>query len=535
MTATGADIIATALYRAGVREAFGIPGGEVLAMVDALERAGISFVIARHENAAGFMAEGAYRATGAPGVLVATVGPGVANGLNAVANAAQERVPLIVLTGKVPEEETLSYSHQIFDHQAALRPFVKASFEARENACDTMIDKALHLAMSARPGPVHIDLPIPVANSDHAAHRGKPPVLSAPSRPAESEATGAARNLFANAQRPLILAGQDLLCEPGGAAAVAAFARKHNIPVITTYKAKGILPENDPLCLGGHGLSPKTDAIVLPLLAQSDCVICAGYDPIEMRSGWRDPFAQEVAISFAQSENDHFMHREDILFCVPSSEGLGLFDGVAPEACWPNREPEIARTALMDAFGTADTWGVGTLFHAMNSALPKGLAVSVDSGAHRILWSQIMTCTRSNQLMQSTGLCTMGCALPLAIGYSLAKDRAPALAVMGDGCLDMVLGELATLRDLAVPVTILVVVDGSYSLIAQKQNSEGYQAAGVDFGITDYAAMATAMGINAITATDAETLVDAVEKTTSRTGPSLIAVPMPRNAYRGLI
>jgi acetolactate synthase-1/2/3 large subunit len=372
MNVTGADIIATALYRAGVRQAFGIPGGEVLALVDALERAGISFVIARHENAAGFMAEGAYRATGAPGVLVATVGPGVANGLNAVANAAQKRMPLIVLTGKVPEEETLSYSHQIFDHQAALRPFVKASFEARINACDTMIDKALNLAMSSRPGPVHIDLPIPVANSDHTAHRGKPPVLSAPSRPAESDTTVAARNLFANAQRPIILAGQDLLSEPGGAEAVATFARKHNIPIITTYKAKGILPENDPLCLGGHGLSPRSDVIILPLLAQSDCVICAGYDPIEMRSGWRDPFAQEVVISFAQSENDHFMHREDLLFCVPSIEGLGLFDGLAPQACWPNKEPEIARTALMDAFGATDAWGVGALFHTMTTRCPKG-------------------------------------------------------------------------------------------------------------------------------------------------------------------
>lgn len=229
------------------------------------------------------------------------------------------------------------------------------------------------------------------------------------------------------------------------------------------------------------------------------------------------------------------MHREDLLFCVPSVEGLGLFDGIEPHACWPNKEPEIARKGLLDAFATKDTWDVSTVFHTMNDALPDGMTVSVDSGAHRILWSQIMTCTRSNQLMQSTGLCTMGCALPLAIGYSLANDHAPALAVMGDGCLDMVLGELATLRDLSVPVTVLVVVDGSYSLIAQKQNSEGYQATGVDFGITDYAGMATAMGINAITATDATMLADAVEKTASRTGPSLIAIPMPRGAYSGLI
>jgi len=259
--------------------------------VDALERAGIRFVIARHENAAGFMAEGAYRATGAPGVLVATVGPGVANGLNSVANAEQERVPLIYLTGKVPESETLSYTHQIFDHQAALRPFVKASFEARDGACDHMIDKAISTAMALRPGPVHIDLPIPVAQADHAPHRAAPEVMPTLLRPADGPTTKKAQNRFENAKRPLILVGQDVLIEEGSTEAVTAFARKHNIPVITTYKAKGVMPENDPLCLGGHGLSPKSDAIILPLLGQSDCVICAGYDPIEMRVGWKDPRA----------------------------------------------------------------------------------------------------------------------------------------------------------------------------------------------------------------------------------------------------
>lgn len=535
MTMTGADIIAMALYTAGVRHAFGIPGGEVLSLVDALGRAGITFVIARHENAAGFMAEGSYRATGAPGVLVATVGPGVANGLNAVANAAQERVPLIVLTGKVPEDETLSYTHQIFDHQAALRPFVKVSFEARMDACDTLIDKALNLALSARPGAVHIDLPIPVANADHAAHRGKAPALSAPSQPAQSPAADAARALFQKAERPLILAGQDLLSEPGGAQAVAAFAQTHCIPVITTYKAKGILPEDDPLCLGGHGLSPKSDAVILPLLAQSDCVICAGYDPIEMRAGWRDPFAPDVAISFTQAENDHFMHREELLFRVPTAQGLQVFEGLSPQGIWPDNAPETARQTLVTAFATNTDWGPAEFYHTVNAALPKGMAVTVDSGAHRILWSQIMTCTQTGQLMQSTGLCTMGCALPLATGYALAKGGAPVLAVMGDGCLDMVLGELATLRDLNAPVTVLVVVDGSYSLIAQKQNAEGYQAAGVDFGVTDYVALASAMGIKAIIATDAETLAQAIGEAATAKMPRLIAVPMPRAAYRGLI
>jgi acetolactate synthase-1/2/3 large subunit len=128
---TGADIIAQKLHGAGCRHAFGIPGGEVLALMQALDEAGLKFVLVKHENAGGFMAEGGWHADGAPGVLLATLGPGAANAINVVANAWQDRVPLIFLTGCVDQGEAESYTHQVFDHQQLLRPIVKASFSAR--------------------------------------------------------------------------------------------------------------------------------------------------------------------------------------------------------------------------------------------------------------------------------------------------------------------------------------------------------------------------------------------------------------------
>ncbi len=119
---TGADIIAGKLHAAGCRHAFGIPGGEVLALMQALDEAGLNFVLVKHENAGGFMAEGGWHADGAPGVLLATLGPGAANAVNVVANAWQDRVPLIFLTGCVDHGEAESYTHQVFDHQQLLRP-----------------------------------------------------------------------------------------------------------------------------------------------------------------------------------------------------------------------------------------------------------------------------------------------------------------------------------------------------------------------------------------------------------------------------
>ncbi|MEM8663738.1 MAG: thiamine pyrophosphate-binding protein, partial [Pseudomonadota bacterium] len=158
-----ADVIAQKLAASGCRRAYGIPGGEVLVIIDALERAGISFHLTKHENFAGFMAEGSWHASGAPGILVATVGPGVANAVNVIANAYQDRVPLIFITGCLDGADADTYTHQVFDHQALLSGIVKATFMARGESLDQVMDKALAVAMSGQPGPVHIDLPIRVA------------------------------------------------------------------------------------------------------------------------------------------------------------------------------------------------------------------------------------------------------------------------------------------------------------------------------------------------------------------------------------
>jgi acetolactate synthase-1/2/3 large subunit len=531
-----ADIIAERLFREGVRFAFGVPGGEVVTLIDALERAGIRFVLARHENAAGFMAEGVYRATGAPAVLVATVGPGLANCVNVTANAAQDRVPLVVLSGAVGEDEALTYSHQVFDHRAVLRPLVKASFEARPGAIAPMIDKALRMALDPRPGPVHIDLPVRVATvAEPAAHgAGRARLsLTAPAPGPELEATQA---MFRAAERPVIVAGHDLVAEPGAPEVLLAVARRFGIPVLTTYRAKGVLPEDEALSLLGHGLSPRSDALVLPLLRAADLVIALGYDPIEMRAGWRDPWDPVRCIEIAHAAPDQYLHQARFAWVSGLAAGLqAVAEGAAPRPTWPAGEPARVRAALRDAFAAGPGWGPAEVFRVLDRMKPPGLVASVDSGAHRILMSQMWTCGAPATLLQSTGLCTMGCALPLALGRALAEPGRPVLAVMGDGCLDMVLGELATLRDLALPVIVTVLVDGSLALIEMKQRRDGKQKAGVDLGITDYAGIARALGIAAATVGDADGLARAFAAALARPGPSLIAVRIPGRAYDGLI
>ena len=144
-----ADILARALYQAGCRYAFGMPGGEVLRLLKALEEAGIAFHLAKHETPAGFMAEGTYHMTGAPAVLLATLGPGVTNAVNAVANALQDRVPLIFITGCVDPIDQEGYTHQVFDHGRVVAPLVKGSFTLVDGAVEVIAEKALRLDASS--------------------------------------------------------------------------------------------------------------------------------------------------------------------------------------------------------------------------------------------------------------------------------------------------------------------------------------------------------------------------------------------------
>ncbi|POR50800.1 thiamine pyrophosphate-binding protein [Bosea psychrotolerans] len=527
---TGADLLAARLAAAGATHAFGIPGGEVLALIDALERAGIRFLLAKHENAAGFMAEGLWHTTGALPVLVATLGPGVANAVNVVANAQQDRVPLVFITGCVDHALAESYTHQVFDHQAVLRPLVKASLRAAPGTEDLVVEKAIAIARSGRPGPVHIDLPISVAEA-RTARRGP---LVTPQLQANIPADlSVARDLIASAKRPLVIAGLDLVNQ-GGAAALDAFLTRTGAPLLTTYKAKGLVPEGDPRVIGGVGLSPKADAIVKPLIEAADLIILAGYDPIEMRQGWRNPWpTSKRVIDIVAQDMPHGMHRASIL--LEGNVGTiltKLAEGPRRGNVWSGGEPERARTAIRSAFADRPEWGPHAVFTILREVAPTGTVATADSGAHRILLSQMWNSDGPRRLLQSTGLCTMGCALPLATGAALGSGQ-PTLCFVGDAGLEMVLGELATLRDLMVPVVITVLVDESLGLIALKQKQLGLKRAGVEFGSSNFAAVAEALGGYGVAVADREALKREGQAAFQRGGFTVLACRIDAQSYEG--
>ncbi|MCR9085590.1 MAG: thiamine pyrophosphate-binding protein [Rhodobacteraceae bacterium] len=531
-----ADVLARRLFDAGCRYAFGMPGGEVLTLIDALERAGIRFVLVKHENAGGFMAEGTWHRTGAPGILVATVGPGAMNGVNSVANADQDRVPLIVLTGCIDAAETETYTHQVLDHRAVFAPMTRAQFTLSAGAAHVIADKAVRIATEGRPGPVHIDVPISVAD----ASPGPSPYLPdysppLPLAPAPSAALNAARAALASARRPLVVAGLDAVNE-GAAASVAAFCERFGAPLITTYKAKGLLPEDHPLALGGAGLSPKADKLLLPLVGKADVVLAIGYDPIEMRAGWQDPWdpSRQTVIDISAAPNRHGMHRASYDILGGCGESLAaLTEGLVPGETWSDGEIAETRAGLAQAFPVDEPWGPAAVIAETRATMPPDTLVTADSGAHRILLSQMWRCVEPKGLMQSSGLCTMGCALPLAMGAKLADPDRPVVAFMGDAGFLMVAGELASAAELGLGVVAVVFVDASLALIEMKQRSRQMTNRGVDFARHDHAAIARAFGGHGETVRDRTGLRAALNAAQSRPGFTLIAAEIDRGAYDG--
>jgi acetolactate synthase-1/2/3 large subunit len=534
---TIAEHVARRVHEAGARHAFGIPGGEVLTVMDALDRAGIGFHLVKHETAGGFMADAVAQLTGTPAVLVATLGPGVSNLVSAVAHAYLDRTPMIVLTACLDRGTTATYTHQVLDQSALLRPITKWSVTLDERGAAAQIDRAVTLAASGVPGPVHLNIPTRVAGA--AIERPAEPL---PRRAASS--LGASAPLatllgwLASAERPLILAGVGILAH-GAHAELGAFARRAGAAVITTYKAKGVIPEDDPLAIGGAGLSPVADRALFKALHAADLLLCLGYDPVEMRDSWTRPWDERAdSAEIAWAPVDHCVHRTKLEFVADLRLALAQLVSAIPDragATWLDGLPAAVRAEIRSSLRPPDTetWGPHAVVEVCRSVFPRETIATVDTGSHRILLSQVWECYEPFGLLQSTGLATMGYGLPAAIGAKVARPERPVVCFTGDAGLEMAIGELATLRDLGLPVTVVCFADRSLALIELKQRRMGLPKLGVDFPGTDLAQVACAYGGHGERVTSPDALARACRSALGRDRFTLIEAVVDKAEYAG--
>lgn len=498
-----------------------------MALIDAATARGFDFVLAHHETAALFMAAAEAEVTGRPGVCLATVGPGVANSINGLAHCLLDRVPVVLVSDRVEDPLTL---HQLLDHQDLVRGVVKSSTVITPENAHEVTRRALEQASAPLPGPVHLDLSALVA-----AANSRPAVAAAAPQTAR-DGTGderildAACELLAAGQRPAVLVGLGAR-DPGTVAAVRAFLDTFRIPVLCTYKAKGVVPD-DHACAMGLVTNGKLEARVLDA---ADRLLLVGFDRVELMPGewrWKVPTVAvgEPAAGAGPIEASIVVAHEPaaalerIRLDLERRAWLPSWPDEA--AAWPPPPPPDPPSGL--GVSPAD------VVRACRRLAPVGTMATVDAGSHMFAATLFWTTSAPRRFLISNGLSTMGYGLPAAIGAALCQD-APVFCFTGDGGLAMALGELATAARLGVRVIVVVFNDGMLNLIKVKQEKLGRTTHGLDFGSLDWATAAEGLGVPAKRVADVETLEQAVAGALAADCPTLLDVRVNAGVYRDLL
>lgn len=489
-TRTVAQELARALAQLGVRYAFGMPGGVLLPLLDSFREEGIDFVLVRHEGSAGFMADVCAQLTGVPGVCVATLGPGVTNLVSPIAGAHLERSRVLAITGQIRSDLIGTYTHQIVDQVALFEPITRHAILLTKDKFSDQIHDVFRALLGAPPGPVHLDIPAelwaqPMAPIDCSLE----PPLQQPNT-AEIEVVSAH---FARSKRPVILVGLAEM-SPEAAQAITRLAEVLSAPVMTTYRAKGMIDERHPWAAGAFGLSPVVDEYQQGLLATSDLLIAVGLDPVELRPQWLPGWPSDVPMISVNSSAD-IPHPVAAGFTGSTSTIVESFleHGGKAKSSWTAEEVTKHVAQWEDVFDDGPDGPAATIRAIQRGMGPQALC-SMDVGAHRITASHVWHCSEPLQQVQSNGFSSMGTGLPGAIAAKLCFPDRPVLALTGDMGLWMALGELGVVQERGLDLVVVYLADQSLSLIELKQERSELVNHGVRFENPDVIALGAAFG-----------------------------------------
>ncbi|MBM4388527.1 MAG: acetolactate synthase large subunit, partial [Deltaproteobacteria bacterium] len=298
------ELFIKCLENEGVRQVYGVPGEENVDILEALRGSKINFVTTRHEQGAAFMADVEGRLTGNVGVCLSTLGPGATNLITGVADAFLDRAPLLAITGQASRDRLHKESHQYIDIISLFKPLTKwnAQINTREVIAE-VVRKAFKVAHTEKPGAVHIDVPEDVMEEDAEGTPMKPqyPFLPEPL----SEKIKQAVSIIGNSKKPAILAGNGAI-RLKASESLKNFARKLNIPVVSTYMGKGNMPDDEELSLFTTGIAPRDHGV--KALRKADLIIAVGYDLVEFAPRNFNPFGNKkiIHIDATPAEVDSF-------------------------------------------------------------------------------------------------------------------------------------------------------------------------------------------------------------------------------------
>jgi acetolactate synthase-1/2/3 large subunit len=523
---TAADVLADVFAQLGVSRIFGVPGGgSSLDLIEASARVGIPFTLARHEGSAVMMATACAEVTGSPGAVLVTKGPGLANAANGVANASLERAPVLLVTDGFSPTQAGYVTHQVYDQAAFMAPLVRGYAVTSGPDLGARVADLLASMHGPCRGPAVLEM------TGEAARRlaetvtlGPLPVAPTP----DDAAIASAAALLREAKRPVIVAGLETR---DAAPPLRALARALGAPVLVTYKAKGVVADDDPL-FGGIFTGGAAEA---KLVEQADLILLAGADPVELiLQPWR---YRVPVIDVARFRRPVHYTEPTVVVEGAIAPALEALAAAAHGTRWSTADIAAARTAWLGTLanpGAGDRVGperVVTL--AAEACARAGIhpRVAVDAGAHMFSATSFWPCRAPNDLLISNGLASMGFALPAAIAAALAEPERRALALTGDGGLLMCLGELATATSARARIVVIVFNDGSLSLIALKKGGRALPPDSVGWAHPGFAEAARGLGCAGFTVATVAEYRAALAAALAAPGPALIDVRIDAAGY----
>ena len=426
-TLTGAQITVRLLERQGIRTVAGIPGGAILPIYDALgQSSAIHHVLARHEQGAGFMAQGMARVSGLPAVCLASSGPGATNLLTAIADAKLDSIPLVAITGQVPRAMIGTDAFQEVDTYGLSIPITKHNFlvTSAEELLE-VIPRAFQIAASGRPGPVLIDIPKDVQTQAIEINEWPAPGTALPFTSADDETIATAAAMINAAQRPILYLGGGVV-HSGAAAVAIALAEKANLPTVMTLMALGAMPVDHPLALGMLGMHAARYTNLA--LDECDLLIAVGARFDDRATGKVAAFCSQakiIHIDIDPAELDK-IKTAHIGITADVGEALAQLLPVVEKnerKIWVDRNNLLKKQFPLHMPDLANPRSHFGLIQSVAACLDNDAIVTTDVGQHQMWVAQAYPLRRPRQWLTSGGLGTMGFGVPAAIGAALAEPK----------------------------------------------------------------------------------------------------------------
>ncbi|MEC7075115.1 MAG: acetolactate synthase 3 large subunit [Pseudomonadota bacterium] len=517
---SGGDMIVRALEDEGVEYIFGYPGGAALHIYDSIFKANsVPHILVRHEQAATHAADGYARATGKPGVVLVTSGPGATNAITGIATAYMDSIPMVVISGQVQSHLIGEDAFQETDMVGISRPIVKHSFMVqRTEDIPSIIKKAFYIATTGRPGPVVVDVPKDLTHPEHKFDYEYPESVSMrsyqPSTKGHSGQVRKAARLLLNAKRPVIYAGGGVI-QGEGSELLTQLARKLNYPVTNTLMGLGAYPATDRQFLGMLGMHGFYEANMA--MHHSDVILAVGArfdDRVTNTVSKFCPGAKIIHIDVDPASIAKIVP-VDVPIVGPVTTVLKDLDAQIDQQQASSERTMPDAEAIADWWSQIDNWRVAHgLWHgrrygesdlimpqdaitALYEATNGEAYVTSDVGQHQMFAAQYYKFDYPRRWINSGGLGTMGFGLPAAMGIKLAMPDAEVACVTGEGSIQMNIQELSTCAQYDVPVKIVNLRNNYLGMVKQWQDMQydsRYSESHYASSLPDFVKLAEAYG-----------------------------------------